>query len=85
MSFSSIDAIFNGLSVADLYTQGNYSRENNAIDPVEIIHYTGRRNIIRTERRLSFFFLFVFFCFFCFVFFLGELNKNHSNSHYDKG
>ena len=76
MSFSSIDAIFNGLSVADLYTQGNYSRENNAIDPVEIIHYTGRRNIIRTERRLSLFFFF---------FFLGELNKNHSNSHYDKG
>ena len=68
MSFSSIDAIFNGLSVTDLCTQGNYSRENNAIDPVEIIHYTGRRNIIRTERR-----------------FLGELNKNHSNSHYDKG
>ena len=75
MSFSSIDAIFNGLSVTDLYTQGNYSRENNAIDPVEIIHYTGRRNIIRTERRLSLFFFF----------FLGELNKNHSNSHYDKG
>ena len=74
MSFSSIDAIFNGLSVTDLYTQGNYSRENNAIDPVEIIHYTGRRNIIRTERWLSLFF-----------FFLGELNKNHSNSHYDKG
>ena len=30
MSFSSIDAIFNGLSVTDLYTQGNYPRENNA-------------------------------------------------------
>ena len=30
MSFSSIDAIVNGLSVTDLYTQGNYPRENNA-------------------------------------------------------
>ena len=30
MSFSSIDAIFNGLSVTDLYTQGNYARQNNA-------------------------------------------------------
>ena len=30
MSFSSIDAIFNGLSKTDLYTQGNYPRENNA-------------------------------------------------------
>ena len=25
-----IDAIFDGLSVTDLYTQGNYPRENNA-------------------------------------------------------
>ena len=30
MSFSSIDATFNGLSVTDLYTQENYPRENNA-------------------------------------------------------
>ena len=30
MSFSSFDAIFNGLSVTDLYQQGNYPRENNA-------------------------------------------------------
>ena len=30
MSFSSIDAIFNGLSVTELYTQGNYPMENNA-------------------------------------------------------
>ena len=29
MSFSSIDAIFNGLSKTDLYTQGNYPRKNN--------------------------------------------------------
>ena len=76
MSFSSIDAIFNGLSVTDLYTKGNYSRENNAIDPVEIIHYTGRRNIIRTERRLSLFF---------FLFPTGNLIKITANSHYDKG
>ena len=31
MSFSSSHRrIFNGLSVTDLYTQGNYPRENNA-------------------------------------------------------
>ena len=30
MSFSSFDAIFNGLSVTDLYQQGNYPRKNNA-------------------------------------------------------
>ena len=31
MSFSSFDAIFNGLSVTDLlYQQGNYATENNA-------------------------------------------------------
>ena len=30
MSFSSIDAIFNGISVTDLHTQGNNPSENNA-------------------------------------------------------
>ena len=59
MSFSAIDAIFNGLSVTDLYTQGNYPRENNAkMTQWKLQHYTGRRNIIRTLRRLSLFFFF---------------------------
>ena len=55
MSFSSFDAIFNGLSVTDLYQQGNYPRKNNAKMTqwkLYIIH-AGRRNIICTVRRLS--------------------------------
>ena len=69
MSFSSIDAIFNGLSVTDLYTQGNYPRENNA----KMTQW--KLYIIQLEEMLyarEGHYRFIY------VFFLGELNKNHS-------